>query len=318
LSRRRFVQGTAAFGAGLACSGGCGENLLATKRTDGGKSSPSLVKAFCVSYNGYAWYPSKVAPVTPGLKCPDFLGEMVRRGHDAGMKVMGYFTLGANPYWEKRHPDKVHDKDADFIKIPMTLEYLDYFCRSVEDALTQTGIDGFMIDWVRPTRHERWLDCEKEMYRQLMGEPFPGSEVLPADVVVEFDRRALARAWKHIRWTVRGTRPAIIWTNHPIIEKEYPIWDGHPVLAEVDWILNEAPDIEHLKWLRQRVGPKALIVQNLCGWKGHDASVWKELDLAGLGLYGFAKADPKTTLPGAEKPRNLKNIEILREAYRTL
>ena len=200
----------------------------------------------------------------------------------------------------------------------MTLEYLDYFCRSVEDALTLTGIDGFMIDWVRPTQHKRWLDCEKEMYRQLMGEPFPESGTLPEDVVVEFDRRALARAWKHIRWAVRGTRPAIIWTNHPIIEKEYSIWDGHPVLAEVDWILNEAPEIEHLQWLRSRVGSKTLIVQNLCGWKGHDAAVWKELDLAGLGLYGYAKADPETTLPGAEKPWNLKNIEILREAYRTL
>jgi hypothetical protein len=27
----------------------------------------NVIQTFCVSYNGYAWYPSDVAPVTPGL-----------------------------------------------------------------------------------------------------------------------------------------------------------------------------------------------------------------------------------------------------------
>ena len=150
----------------------------------------NTIQTFCVSYNGYAWYPSEVAPVTPGLKHPNFLGEMVELGHKAGMKVMGYFTLGANPYWEKLHPDLVHGDDSDYIKIPMTLEYLDYFCRCVEDAIVKTGVDGFMIDWVRPTQHKNWLACEKEMYRQLLGEKFPESGPPSAEAVLEFDRRA--------------------------------------------------------------------------------------------------------------------------------
>ncbi len=99
----------------------------------------NTIQTFCVSYNGYAWYPSKVAPVNPGLKSPNFLGEMTELGHRAGMKVMGYFTLGANPYWEARNPELVHGADSDYIKIPFTLEYLDYFCRSVEDTLKQVS-----------------------------------------------------------------------------------------------------------------------------------------------------------------------------------
>jgi hypothetical protein len=36
-----------------------------------------------------------------------------------------------------------------------------------------------------------------------------------------------------------------------------------------------------------------------------------------FGLYGFAKADAQTTLP-AKVPANIKNIELLREAYHSL
>ncbi len=278
----------------------------------------NTIQTFCVSYNGYAWYPSEVAPVTPGLKSSNFLGEMVNLGHKAGMKVMGYFTLGANPHWEKLHPDLIHGSDGDYIKIPMTLEYLDYFCRSVEDAMLKTGVDGFMIDWVRPTQHKTWLPCEKEMYRQLVGEKFPESGPPPAEAAMEFDRRALDRAWRHIRWAVRSTAPAVIWTNHPFLKNEYPLWNGHRLLKEVDWVLNEAPELEHLEWLRKQVGPRTLIVQNLCGWEGHDASAWKKIDPEQFGLYGFAKADEKTTLPDAEAKANVKNIEVLREAYHAL
>jgi hypothetical protein len=278
----------------------------------------NVIQTFCVSYNGYAWYPSAVAPVTPGLKHPNFLGEMVERGHKAGMRVMGYFTLGANPYWESHNPGLAHGDDSDYIKIPMTLEYLDYFCRSVEDLLAKVAVDGFMIDWVRPTQHKSWLPCEREMYRQLIGEAFPKDAAPSADAVLEFDRRAMERAWRHIRRTVRATRPALIWTNHPILKNEYPLWQGHRILQEADWVLNEAPDLDHLEWLHAQAGPRTLIAQNLCGWKDHDASTWRRVDTRRFGLYGFAKADETTTLPESGEGENARNIRILREAYRSL
>ncbi len=278
----------------------------------------NTIQTFCVSYNGYAWYPSGIAPVTPGLKHPDFLGEMVRLGHKWDMLVMGYFTLGANPWWEARNPELVHGDDAEYIKIPFTLEYLDFFCRSVEDALLKTGVDGFMIDWFRPTTHTRWLNCEREMYRQLTGERFPSSGAPSADMTLEFDRRSIERAWNHITRTVRATRPAVVWTNHPIVKEEYPLWEGHRLLKEVDWILNEGPDLAHLAWLDKQVGPGTLIVQNLCGWGDHDASSWKSVDSRRYGLYGFAKADETTTLPDRSVAANIKNIEILRGAYHSL
>jgi len=277
----------------------------------------NTIQTFCVTYNGYAWYPSEVAPVTPGLRHADFLGQMVELGHDAGMQVMGYFTLGANPYWEQRHPELVHGGDSDYIKIPFTLEYLDYFCRCVEDVLRTTAVDGFMTDWVRPTRHDEWLECEKDMYRQLVGERFPASTPSAA-AALEFDRRAMERAWRHISWVVRATRPAIIWTNHPIIKAEYPLWEGSRLLREVDWLLNESPELDNLDWLARHVGPDTLVVQNLCGWEGHDASAWRKVDPRRYGLYGFARAHPATTMPDTDIAANARNIEVLRTAYHSV
>ncbi len=182
----------------------------------------------------------------------------------------------------------------------------------------QVSIDGFMIDWVRPTQHKSWLECEKRMYQELLGEKFPRSGQPARESLLEFDRRALDRAWRHIRWTVHGTRRVIIWTNHPFVDEERDLWAGHRLLKEVDWVLNESPEPKWLDWLRQHVGPDTLIVQNLCGWEGHDANLWKSIDTRRFGLYGFAKADPQTTLPTDKVPVNIKNIRLLREAYHQL
>ena len=77
------------------------------------------------------------------------------------------------------------------------------------------------------------------------------------------------------------------------------------------------PEAKWLDWLRARVGPETLIVQNLCGREGHDANLWRKIDPQVFGLYGFAKADAQTTLP-AKVPANIKNIQLLREAYHSL
>ena len=62
------------------------------------------------------------------------------------------------------------------------------------------------------------------------------------------------------------------------MDAEKPLWEGHRLLREVDWVLNESPEAAWLDWLRARVGPETLIVQNLCGWEGHDANVRTKLE----------------------------------------
>jgi len=146
----------------------------------------NVIQTFCVSTNGYAWYKNGFVPAQPGLK-HDFLPEMVKLGHAEGMLVMGYFTIGCNPRWAKERPDLSYGggKDGKITggyHIPYTDAYLDFLSKSIRDAVRKTGIDGFMIDWVwQPTRKQtngKWIECEKKLYEQLMGEPYPGDDAL--------------------------------------------------------------------------------------------------------------------------------------------
>ncbi len=155
------------------------------------------------------------------------------------------------------------------------------------------------------------------MFRQLMGESPPPVDRLPERLVIEFDRRAMEFAWVRIREATHQVRPVTIWTNHPFRRANDPLWTGHRLLAEADWVLNEAPDLALVPWLSAQTGPHTLLIQNLCGWPTHDAALWPQVDPSRYGFYGFARADPLTTLPDGE-PANSRNIEIIRAAYRRL
>src|SRR5512139_2308763 len=58
----------------------------------------NTIQTFCVSCNGYAWYKNGAIPAQPGLKY-DFLRDMVQLGHQADIKVFGYFCIGSNTRW---------------------------------------------------------------------------------------------------------------------------------------------------------------------------------------------------------------------------
>lgn len=301
----------------------------------------NVIQSFLVSYNGFAWYPSEVAPVTPGLK-GDFIGELTRLAHAAGLRCFGYFCLGANLWWEMHHQELVH-WDCRKWNIPYTDAYLDYFCASVTEAFRRVPVDGALIDWIRPPLRKRWLDCEKELFRHFLGESFPSTGTVPEIVEIEFQRRVLEHAWRRIRAAANDARPGVIlWTNHPfqltaqglsssahkVTGKaqfsplgERTLWEGHHILQDADWVLNECPDPALLAWLDHHTGDHTVVIQNICGWQSHDAGIWRGIDPRRHGLYGFACADPETTLLERQPrfhPANMRNLEIVRQAYHTL
>ncbi len=280
----------------------------------------NTIQTFCVSCSGYAWYQSKVAPVQPGMQ-GDFLTELTRLGHAGGMRVMGYFCVGANAYWSKTRPELSHDL-PNAIAIPFTTEYLDYLCREMEEVLKTTGIDGFMIDWVYnashfyPDRDYTWLDCEKRMYRELFGEPFPGEDAMDEARTLEFNRRALARCWVRIHTAAKAAKPdCIIWLT--CFDLQHPQLEGSRMLREVDWLMNEHPDPEKLLEIRKTVGDGPRLIQCVCGWGDqHNANaVLTDPKLRDVGIYGFAKPDPETTLPPEDESGNARNIAAMREAF---
>jgi len=275
----------------------------------------NTIQSFFVSHNGYAWYDSDIFPRTPGMTS-NFMQTLTQLGHDEGMRVMGYFSPGANAHWRMIQPAYSHDFRANRWHIPFTTKYLDYLCRGIEEALVRVPVDGFMIDWlwnVDPV----WMPCEIEMYEELMGEAFPGIGEVQDDLLEAFHRRAIERAWKRIRETAKSVREdCIIWLscndlNHPQIKNTV-------IPSQIDWLMNEHPDPERLKTVKGIIGENTQIIQCVCGWGNeHDAeAIFNNPLYADIGIYGFAKPDPYATLPVNDGGGNYRNVEVIREAFR--
>lgn len=260
----------------------------------------NVIQTFAVSCNGYAWYQGGVVPPQPGL-VEDFLTATVRLGHRQSLRVMGYFCVGANTRWGQLHPELSYGTPS-APHIPFTTAYLDYLDGAIADALTRTGMDGFMIDWVwNPGDLDggalRWLDCEQQMYRELFAEAFPGKDQVSAERELDFRRRAIARCWARIRSAARRANPeALVWLS--CCNVSAPVLADSELFRGVDWLMNEATDPATLATVAGMKGPHTRLIQCVVGWgEAHDARrIVTDPANQDLGLYGFAKPGP-TSLP---------------------
>ena len=286
----------------------------------------NVIQTFCVSCNGYAWYKNGIVPEQPGLK-HDFLPEVVKEAHKESMLVLGYFCAGSNTKWGQEHPGLSYGIPS-APHIPYTDEYLTYLDGAIRDAVGKTGIDGFMIDWLRmPTTRasndNRWLDCEKELYAQLTGEPFPGAELLSAAKMTEYGRRAVDRCWGTIRKAAKETNPnCIVWLTCCDVNDPH-IADSR-ALRETNWLLNEAGDPKHTADAKRMIGKHTRLITCLANWNNQDPMQIVPAALKdGIGLYGFAKPGLDSLLPlesilsrpVSELKGDAKNIAALARAY---
>ena len=295
----------------------------------------NTIQTFVVSCNGYAWYKGGFVPPQPGLK-HDFLREVADLGHKKGMLVLGYFCVGANTKWGRDRPGLSYGTPT-APHIPLTDPYLDYLSRSMEDAIRNTEIDGYMVDWLWSPGDKLqaggWIDSERALYTQLTGEAFPKSGAPGAAELLAYRRRAVERCWSRIKEVRdRARRDCILWLT--VSNLADPVISASPVLRECDWVLNEAPSPELYDSGRKMVGPQTRLIQNLVGWVNHDAkgylSAARNLK---IDLYGFAEPRASSLpLPIAdylarpidsfqEKTRmgvNDRNIAALARFYRGL
>jgi hypothetical protein len=252
----------------------------------------NVIQSFCVSCNGYAWYKNGVVPEQPGLK-HDFLPEMVKLAHQENMLVFGYFCAGANTRWGQTQPALSYGFPSE-PHIPYTDEYLAYLDAAIRDAVKKTGMDGFMLDWLRmPTSRasngNRWLDCEKKLYAQLMAEPFPGEEKITPAQMTAYGRKAVNRAWQTIRKAAKETNPAcLVWLTCCDVNDPH-IADSN-ALKETDWLLNEAGDLKRTADAKRMIGPQTRLVTCLAAWNKQDpATIVPDAQKNHTGLYGFTK-----------------------------
>ena len=259
----------------------------------------NTIQTFIVSCNGYAWYKNGVVPEQPGLKY-DFLPEMVRMGHKEGIKVMGYLCIGSNVRWGLENPDYSYGIPADR-HIPFTQKYLDYLDTLIRDAVSKTGIDGFMIDWFyqpnRASNNGKWLDSEKQRFAELMEKPFPGEENLSEEEYNSYSRIAIEACWNVIYSAAKETNPdCILWLT--CFDITHPHIVNSKMFQEIDWLMNEEGDIAKIDSIKSMVGENTRLITCLANWNKKDAKVVvADAMKNGVGLYGFVKPDSTSLLP---------------------
>jgi hypothetical protein len=262
----------------------------------------NTIQTFIVSCNGYAWYKNDVVPTQPGLK-HDFLPELVELGHKEGMKVMGYLCIGSNTRWGMENPDYSYGYPHDR-HIPFTERYKSYLDSIIRDAIKKTDIDGFMIDWFyqpnRKSNDGNWLDCEKELYLELMGQPFPGENELSEDDYITYSRLAIENCWNTIFKAAKETKPdVIVWlTAFDIV---HPHYINSKMFQEVDWLMNEEGDIKKMDSIKNMVGDHTQLITCLANWNKKEATdVVIDAAKADIGLYGFTRPDPNSLKPNMD------------------
>ena len=270
----------------------------------------NVIQTFAVSCNGYAWYKNGFVPEQPGLK-HDFLREVVRLGHQENMLVFGYFCAAANVKWvmdnpELNYPQKIQMKGDQPQStgpkkcVVYTDEYLDYLSKSIKDAVSTTGIDGFMIDWLwMPERRplERgaklpWIDAEKKLYARLMGEEFPGEDKLTKQQEDAYSRKAIERAWDTVYKSAKEANPnCIVWLTVSNMKHAHVV--DSELFKEADWLMNEGGAMEVSPKLKSMIKPDTKLISCLAAWNGKDPSkVIPEAHKNGIGLYGFTAPSP--------------------------
>lgn len=297
----------------------------------------NVIQTFAVSCNGYAWYKGGFVPEQPGLE-HDFLREVVRLGHKEDMLVFGYFCAAANVKWvmdnpELNYPQKIVMKGDQPQSVGpkkcvvYTDEYLEYLSKSIKDAVSSTGIDGFMIDWIwmperRPADRSDppvgWIEAEKKLYAQLMGEPFPGEDKLTKEQETKYSRKAIDRCWTAIHTAAKEANPnCIIWLTVSHMKHEHVV--GSKMFKEADWLMNEGGAMDVSPKLKSMIRDETKLISCLAAWNGKDPSaVIPEALKNGVGLYGFTAPSPgKSGLVNLEKFMS-KPIEELKGDERNI
>lgn len=262
---------------------------------------------FAVSYNGYAWYDSKLSPKIKGLN-DNFTKDCVIEGHKLGMSVYAYHCLAANPVIEEKYPQWSRKNPDDFFNLIFCDEYVDLFCKMIKESIFECDYDGLVIDWFRcpAKRLPTWEQTEIDLYNQLMDNPFMSVEKAEKD---EFEKRSIENAWRKIKNAVMSVKNIPIWTNQPFEKIDDPVWNGNLLMKDVDFLLNEGPDFDLLEWIKKESGEKTAVVQNLCGWASHDLTFLDKIKEGGYGMFGFAAADPNTCLPFEKTDDALKQVD---------
>jgi hypothetical protein len=150
---------------------------------------------------------------------------------------------------------------------------------------------------MEPYPHLKWLDCEQEMYVELMNQPFPGIDNITPELETDFRRKAIARCWRRIYDTVKETNPnSLIWVTCNQVNSNDLV--GSEMFRDADIFMNEEGDTNLVEGIRHKVGKHTRLMTCLAHWNKKDpAIIVPQAIKANIGIFGFTKPQINSLLP---------------------
>ncbi len=121
------------------------------------QSGVDYVTAFARCNLGFAYYPTKIGIVHPGLQKKDILGPMVQECHQQGIGVSAYFNAGLDHEHALLHRDwckvnkqgqvaEMNKMGHFFRRMCLNTEYGDHLLSMVEEVMELYPFDGIFLD----------------------------------------------------------------------------------------------------------------------------------------------------------------------------
>jgi hypothetical protein len=285
---------------------------------------------FCQAYcsSGYALYPTKLGPVGEGNAATLFprLYEMSRK---AGMPVWSYFTVGADLFMAKEHPEwivpgsqKNEFGHGGFFgpETPRT----ELLCARIREFLKTYPVDWLLLDWfaygalVSNGGAVQPAEFVKKPFARIIGRPMPAkaTEITAAENL-KYKRTVLAEQFQALKAAVKETSPKTkLIFNVPYWGGGEELWKDHPMLAESDGLFAESTD-SVVDWLLKVRKKDQRVMTTIIGLhRGRtDPTKWKKWHEQGCDFFGYAWGTPPSFEPGA---RYKKDLEITREAFQAM
>jgi hypothetical protein len=283
-------------------------------------------QAYCSS--GFALYPSKLGPVGKG-KAATLFPRLYELSRGAGMPVWSYFTVAADLFMSKEHPEWIIPGSEDrsyghggFFgpETPRT----GLLCQRVHEFLKQFPVDWLLLDWFAYGRlvpnggDVQPAEFVKMPFQRIVGRPMPEqAQEITAEENLTYKRAVLAEQFRELKAAVKDSSPKTnIIFNVPYHRAKEEIWVDHPMLQESDGLFAESSD-DVVGWLLEVRRPSQRVMTTIIGRGGglSDPNTWEKWHQRGCDFFGYAWGTPPRFEPTAYYTEQLK---ITRRAFATM
>jgi len=183
----------------------------------------NFVAIFAENQHGYAYFPSKVAPVHPSLGNRDYTGSMIDALHRRGCTVITYVNFmnierrEAHPEWWQRQVDGSQVYNNGWGVPCPNGPIKDYMKALVVEIATRYPTDGFFFDMYAFNHNGCWCDNCRRKWAEKYNLPFPTAPDWGGSVwakYLEFRAQSTIDTMTEIRDAALKVRPNLIWCTH--------------------------------------------------------------------------------------------------------